>query len=109
VSEDGPFASFVPSTEAAPEPPKAGKRKGKDKSTKPKVKATAPAEPKAKRTRKAKESRPMKIDLALAVNAVAGLNEDDCFVLNHLVTYLGNAAKKKVRIKIVAALAKIFA
>ena len=51
----------------------------------------------------------MKIDLALAVNAVAGLNEDDCFVLNHLVTYLGNAAKKKVRIKIVAALAKIFA
>ena len=41
MTDESPFASFVPSTEA-PAEPKPGKKKGKDKKTKPSKKQTAP-------------------------------------------------------------------
>ena len=111
MSEQGPFASFVPSTEAAPEPPKAGKRKGKDKSTKPKVKAAA-VEPKPKKTRKVKASNPpvraFKIDVGLALTALAGLTEKDAELLETVADILSDAPKKARR-RIAFALTKIFA
>ena len=106
MSEEGPFASFVPSTDASPEPPKAGKRKGKDKSTKPKVKAAA-VEPKPKKTRKAKAPRAMKVDPLLIFGACVGMTLDSVPVVAEIMETLQKLPKKS-RSRVIAALAKIF-
>ena len=108
MTDESPFASFVPSTEA-PAEPKAGK-KGKDKRTKPKE-AKAPAEPKPdkpKRTRKAKSPRAMKVDPMLIFGACVGMGLDDVPVVASIMETLQKLPKKS-RGRVIAALAKIFA
>ena len=107
MSEQGPFASFVPSTDASPEPPKSGKRKGKDKSTKPKVKAAAAEPVKAKKTRKAKAPRAMKVDPLLIFGACVGMTLDSVPVVAEIMETLQKLPKKS-RSRVIAALAKIF-
>ena len=109
MTDESPFASFVPSTEA-PAEPKPGKKKGKDKKTKPKE-AKAPAEPKLdkpKRTRKAKSPRAMKVDPMLIFGACVGMGLDDVPVVASIMETLQKLPKKS-RGRVIAALAKIFA
>ena len=109
MTDESPFASFVPSTEA-PAEPKPGKKKGKDKKTKPKE-AKAPAEPKPdkpKRTRKPRQSRIFKIGIGAAIIALAGLSAEDVELLRDAAAPLIDAPKKQ-RERVVVALAKIFA
>ena len=114
MTDESPFASFVPSTEA-PAEPKPGKKKGKDKKTKPKKtkpkEAKAPAEPKPdkpKRTRKPRQSRIFKIGIGAAIIALAGLSAEDVELLRDAAAPLIDAPKKQ-RERVVVALAKIFA
>ena len=107
MTDESPFASFVPSSEAPPAPPKVGKKKGKDKSTRPKD-AKAPAEPKVRKACKPRQLRIFKIGIGAAIIALAGLSAEDVALLRDAAAPLIDAPKKQ-RERVVAALAKIFA
>jgi hypothetical protein len=121
VAEESPFASFVPSTEVtapASSAPKA-KKPRKKKAAAPAVDSPLKAarkryesqpEPVAKtRTAKApRKARTIKIDLSLAMTALAGLQEADAKFVMGVVQAMQPFAKKQ-RGRIVAALAKFFA
>lgn len=69
--------------------------------------ATIQAE-RQKRTRRPRQPRAMKIDMATALSVASGLKETDAQMLSHLSGVL-QGANKKSRQKIVAALGKLFA
>lgn len=115
MAEESPFASFVPSTEAAPvaSGPKA-KKPRKKKAVAPAAQAAPPAPKSEKPARKPRvvkaprKARAIKIDLSLAMTALAGLQEADAkFVMG--VVQAMQAFGKKQRARIVAALSKVFA
>lgn len=120
MSEDSPFASFVPSIET-PTPPPAGKpakkpRKNAKKAAAPAAENSAPA-PKAPKTPKkprtnprsaGKKARAIKIDLAVAMTALSGLQEGDAKFVMSVVQALQPFAKKQ-RARIIEALGKVFA
>ena len=62
----------------------------------------------AKVARKAHKPRALKIDLALAMSALAGLQDDDAKFVTDVVKAMQSFGKKQ-RSRIVAALSKIFA
>ena len=128
---DNPFANFVPSAEipAASEPPKnetkkKRDRKKADRKKKPAAAPTKPAipavgevaaavpRPKKERKKRAKKAgkapRSLKIDMASAFVAIAGLNESDCALLDAAAKPL-SSAPKKARQRVIVALGKIFA
>lgn len=121
MSEDSPFASFVPSTETPTLPP-AGKPPKKARvlrvkahgpeapaSTKnPAPAPKAPKAPKKARTKRAPKARAIKIDLAVAMTALSGLQEDDAKFVMSVVQALQPFAKKQ-RARIIEALGKVFA
>ena len=94
-----------PATEVAPaaDAPKDGRRK-KRKPRQTPAEGTA-ATP--KRTRKTRQPRSVKIDLAVAVQAMAGLKEDDAAIVAVIAERL-NTLPKRSRGRIVAALARMF-
>lgn len=120
MNNDSPFASFVPSTPAeggqAGEPAKKPRKPRTKKAAKPAPAKSEPVAdpPKVPRARKsvgaakARKPRSLKIDLALAMSALAGLQEDDAKFVTSLVQAMQPFAKKQ-RARIVAALARIFA
>jgi hypothetical protein len=102
--QEAPFASFVPSGEpphTEPETKPRKKRKGKDKSTRPKEAAAAP------KVRKTRKPRTMKIDLNKAFVAIVGLNEQEAQMLDKIAAFLTENPKKS-RSKVLTALCKIF-
>ena len=107
-NQEAPFASFVPSGEPPAEPAgktRRGKRKGKDKSTRPKEAAAAP---KVWKTRKPRVAGIMKIGIGAAIIALAGLSADDVELLKSAAAVLVDKPKKQ-RQRVAVALAKIFA
>jgi hypothetical protein len=118
VAEDSPFANFVPSSEpvAAEATKNAAKKSRKNKSTKPaaepaapkltKVAAATPAKP--KKARKPRKARPVTVDITKAFVAMAGMKEADCEALEQ-ITHILAAQPKASRVRLVGALAKIFA
>lgn len=112
MTDENPFASFVPSTEpAAPAPTKSGKkeRKKKDKTPKPEkaVAAPMPAKPKKERkARAAKKPRAMMLPIGTLIE-LGGLNDAELTIIGTIMPSL-QAAGKKSRQRITRALAKIF-
>lgn len=115
MSDESPFASFVPSTEATPAPTKPKKERKKKaaapKATKvvaaPAAPASASAKPKKERkVRAAKKPRALMLPIATLL-AIGGLNDAERAVLSAIVPSL-QAAGKKSRQRITHALAKIF-
>lgn len=103
-------------TKQAASKPEGKKTRKKRTARKPPVAEPAPAAPPAKKTRKprsdkqaiAGKTRGVKIDLAVALTAVADLTSDDAKIVSHIAAGLQKVAKKS-RGRIIAALGKIFA
>jgi len=110
MTDDSPFANFVPSTPETASEPKAPKKKRAKKAAKavaePKAAKPEPAKV-AKVARKAHKPRAIKIDITLAMSALAGLQDDDQKFVTGVVRAMQPFGKKQ-RSRIVAALGKIF-
>lgn len=120
MTDDSPFANFVPSTPAA-DPPAAGKPKKARKTRTKKAAVTVTNTPRASETAKqtaartrtppkagkSRKPRAIKIDLTLAMSALAGLQDDDQKFVTGVVQAMQPFGKKQ-RARIVAALGKIF-
>ena len=103
-----PFANFVPST---PEPAEGGqapkKRKGRGPAKKPAEggREAAPNPPKA--GKRISKPRTIKIDLTLAMSALSGLQDDDARFVTGVVQAMQPFGKKQ-RARIALAIAQIF-
>lgn len=95
-------------TPKAPKAPKAPKKPRRQVTSRAQTATPPTNSPAPARQRRAKKPRTAKIELATAMTALAGLQPDDAKLLTGIVQALNNESKGS-RIRIVAALGKIFA